>query len=126
MRNVVYSSLTALLIGMIAVDINGMFSGFWVLMGSGPVHIAAMVVMLVVTGMLWLVKPPRPMAVRVALGTLGIVGAVVMVQQTLAYHLGMIDALVGMTMVIVLIVEALESTAQHRQSMTTSLGTARP
>lgn len=113
MRHVLYTSLVAVLVAMGVADVSGMMNGYWTIMASGPLHIAALIVLLAAVMGLWLVRPPRPIAMRVALGVLAVITIGVVSYQTLNYGLGALDGLVGIVMAVVLGVEALEAPARQ-------------
>ena len=123
MRQVLYSSLIAVLVAMGVADMSGLVNGYRTIMAGGPLHIALLVVLLAAVASLWLVRPPRPMIMRVALGALAILIFGVASYQTLTYSMGALDGLVGIVLAVVLGVEALEVPV-HEDQLATSLGRA--
>ncbi len=120
MKKLLYVSIIAVLAAMLAVDLGGVLHGYWMVAGHGLLHSMALGACIMTIVLLWVVQPPRPMSMRIVLAVLSVaIGGAVLVLAA-RYQLGALDAVVGMMMAVLLMIESLEFTPNR----VTSLGTA--
>ena len=63
-RNILYISLLVAVVGMLVMSGSGQFTGMQMLAGQGISHSILLVIALVAITTMWLVRSPRPLAVR--------------------------------------------------------------
>lgn len=110
-RNILYTSLLVAVVGMLVMSGSGQFTGMQMLAGQGMSHSILLVIALVTIAAMWLVRPPRPLAMRALLGTGALILTGAAITMTLHFQMGMIDCLICLAVAIVAAIEALEMPA---------------
>ena len=108
MKNALIISTAATLLGMSAIAVSGVDTGFHLFMNTGIEHSIARVVLAVALLVILVTSRPRSAALRGLLGAIALVSISFAVSQTLNYQLGLFDTLVYFLAGLVVSIESLE------------------
>ncbi|MFZ1258587.1 MAG: hypothetical protein WAQ25_03900 [Candidatus Saccharimonas sp.] len=108
MKKALIISTAATLLGMSAIAVSGVDTGFHLFMNTGIEHSIARVVLAVALLVILVTSRPRSAALRGLLGAIALVSISFAVSQTLNYQLGLFDTLVYFLAGLVVSIESLE------------------